>query len=341
MSTSTGAPLNLNKFETSDDIVTALTTLYNQNMDKLNSANTGLKTWAPSTVYNMGDLVINKWDADQIMFALSSHTSSNASTEVAWRDSDSARWGSLSSSLYLQDPTANKGLVAGSVVTQNGQLMRSRVNTYPGKASYMQDMDLITSRVVRWTPNTHYNVGDMFVVSSPLITTLQPSGTSAKLEDAIFIVKTAFTSGSNFPASDDAVSSNYRITNPEGSYQAWNNSVFMGNWNWRFYRQGHRVTATVADKLKNGPMVDNGWRWIPNDSNAKVPTWAQPAGGEWPKLTINVGQINFAFYELTGGSGSHFITPRGNQNNDTYGYGSTAYAADPALMQWPAFTPVN
>ena len=75
MSTSTGAPLNLNKFETSDDIVTALTTLYNQNMDILNTANTGVKTWAPSTVYNKGDLVINKWDGNRVMFALVSHTS--------------------------------------------------------------------------------------------------------------------------------------------------------------------------------------------------------------------------------------------------------------------------
>lgn len=340
MSTSTGAPLNLNKFETSDDIVTALTTLFNQNMDKLNQSNTGVKTWAPSTVYNKGDIVLHKWDANKVLFATVAHTSSTASTESAWNDGDGSKWLSMSSNVYITDPAASEFLPQGTVTTNGGQIKRARVNTYPGKPSYAQDMDLLTSRVVRWTPNTHYNVGDMFIVTSPVITTLQPTGTTAKLEDAIFIVKTAFTSGSNFPASDDAISSNYRITNPEGAYQAWKNDIFMGNWNWRFYRQGNRVSVTVSDQLKNGPMVDNGWRWIPNDSNAKVPTWARPAGSEYPKLTVTVGQGNYALYEL-GPSSSQFVTPRGNQGNGTFGYGSTSYAADPASMQWPAFTPVN
>ena len=340
MSTSTGAPLNLNKFETSDDIVTALTTLFNQNMDKLNQSNTGVKTWAPSTVYNKGDIVLHKWDANKVLFATVSHTSSTASTESAWNDGDGSKWLSMSSNVYITDPATSEFLPQGTVTTDGGQIKRARVNTYPGKSSYAQDMDLLTSRVVRWTPNTHYNVGDMFVVTSPMITTLQPSGTLAKLEDAIFVVKTAFTSGSNFPASDNAVSSNYRLTNPEGAYQAWNNSVFMGNWNWRFYRQGNRVSVTVADQVKNGPMVDSGWRWIPNDGNAKVPTWASPAGGEYPKLMVTVGQGNYALYEI-GASNSQFVTPRGNQNNGVFGYGSNSYGADPAMMQWPAFTPTN
>ena len=348
MSTSTGAPLNLNKFETSDDIVTALTTLYNQNMDTLNSANTGLKTWAPSRVYNKGDIVINKWDDDQIMFALSSHTSSTASTEAAWRDSDSARWASLASSLYMQDPSTNKGLVAGSVVTQNGQIMRARANTYPGKASYMQDMDLLTSRIVPWSPNTHYNVGDYFSVRSPqdMFVSTGTSGAKVTLGNAgrapaVFVVTTAFTSGSNFPASDNVISNNYQLIN-HNAYVAIggdkNNTIAMG---FGIYftpvRNGTTVTLSYWSNQHQG-WGDNGGAWV--TLTEKVPSVFSPRDLAHV-VTYSNRDGGGPHWRIGSDGGMVFWGPKGGMGqNDGWFEGHATYEAAWGFV-WPAFTPVN
>lgn len=351
MSTSTGAPLNLNKFETSDDIVTALTTLYNQNMDKLNTANTGVKTWAPSTVYNKGDLVINKWDGNRVMFALVSHTSSNASTDTAWRDSDSSKWGDLSSNLYMQDPTANEGLSAGSVVTQDGQIKRARVNTYPGKASYAQDMDLLTSRVVRWTPNTHYNVGDMFSVRSPQDMAVSSGTSGAKVTlgnagrgPAIFMVTTAFTSGSNFPASDNAISNNYQLLNQEvyvatgGETGGINNTVNMG---YGFYfnavRNGMTVTLSYWSDRHLG-WGDNGGSWV--SLSEKMPSVLSPRDLAHVVMYGN-RDGHGPHWRIGSDGGMVFWGPQGgiSQNNGWF-EGHATYEARWGFV-WPAFTPVN
>lgn len=57
MSTTTGSPLNLNKFAGGDKVYDALTTLFNQNMDKLNDAILNAKIWAPNTAYIRGNIV--------------------------------------------------------------------------------------------------------------------------------------------------------------------------------------------------------------------------------------------------------------------------------------------
>ena len=124
MSTSTGAPLNLNKFETSDDIVTALTTLYNQNMDILNTANAGIKKWTPNTKDQEGDLVMVSMGSNEtgrlnnaIFRAVAAHNSSTtfpASGNSQWilMNTDSAyfRSGSFAAGYGLVMYYAIRGL---------------------------------------------------------------------------------------------------------------------------------------------------------------------------------------------------------------------------------------
>lgn len=352
MSTSTGAPLNLNKFETSDDIVTALTTLFNQNMDKLNQSNTGVKTWAPSTVYNKGDIVLHKWDANKMLFATVAHTSSTASTEPAWNDGDGSKWVSMSSNLYMTDPAASEFLPQGTVTTDGGQIKRARVNTYPGKASYAQDMDLLTSRVVRWTPNTHYNVGDMFSVRSPQDMRVSSGTSGAKVTlgnggrgPAIFMVTTEFTSGSNFPASDNAISNNYQLLNQEvyvatggETKDGINNTVNMG---FGFYfnaiRNGMTVTLSYWSNKHLG-LGDNGGSWI-------------GLGEHMPNVLSPRDLAHLVTYKDRGGHGAHwriwldgsmvFWCPEGGMGQDDQWYeGHVTYEARWGFV-WPAFTPVN
>ena len=334
MSTSTGAPLNLNKFETSDDIVTALTTLFNQNMDKLNQSNTGVKTWAPSTVYNKGDIVLHKWDANKVLFATVSHTSSTASTESAWNDGDGSKWLSMSSNVYITDPAASEFLPQGTVTTDGGQIKRARVNTYPGKASYAQDMDLLTSRVVRWTPNTHYNVGDMFIVSSPSLTV---NNYTVGLNNVVFLVRTAFTSGSNFAASDNAISSNYDIINPE-KYVAFGNSIPVPNMKARIIRQGLHITLDIYTNETSG-IRNNGGSWIP--ANEKLPQVFTPADGSRVFFEAYISRDDGQIFQIAPDGGMMFWTPRGDTGDRSWFHGSTAYDGQASDLIWPAFTPVN
>lgn len=348
MSTSTGAPLNLNKFETSDDIVTALTTLFNQNMDKLNQSNTGVKTWAPSTVYNKGDIVLHKWDANKMLFATVAHTSSKASTESAWNDGDGSKWVSMSSNLYMTDPAASEFLPQGTVTTDDGQIKRARVNTYPGKASYDQDMDLLTSRVVRWTPNTHYNVGDMFSVRSPQDMRVSSGTSGAKVTlgnagrgPAIFMVTTAFTSGSNFPASDNAISNNYQLLNQE-VYVATgggnNNQIAMGfGFNFNAIRNGTTVSLSYWSDRHQG-LGDNGGAWI--NLGEKVPSVLSPR--DLAHVVLYGNRDGRGPHWRIGSDGGMVLwCPQGGFNeNQGWFEGHATYEARWGFV-WPAFTPVN
>ena len=77
MSGSTGNPLNLNKFDGTDDVVRALTDLFNQNMDIINKGDVHVKVWQPNTAYQKADVIMHPYQP-KLMYSYVAHTSSNS-----------------------------------------------------------------------------------------------------------------------------------------------------------------------------------------------------------------------------------------------------------------------
>ena len=210
MSGSTGNPLNLNKFDGTDDVVKALTDLFNQNMDLINKGDVHVKVWQPNTAYQKYDIVTHPYQS-KLIYAYNAHTSSNSTTEADWSTNDGSKWASLSFTPNIIPWQANNYFQTGDIFFDGNELKKA--STAGASATLDRTTSsFVGSRIANWTPNTKYNVGDLAFIKS-LNTGSEGSG---RLQNAIVRAKVAHTSDTQFPASSDGL---WDITNIESYYR--------------------------------------------------------------------------------------------------------------------------
>ena len=273
MSGSTGTPMNLNTFDGTDDVVKALTDLFNQNMNLINSGDIHTKVWKPNTAYQKNDILVHPYH-NSLIYALSSHTSSNSTTEADWSTNDGAKWRNLSYAPIIANWMANMNYNVGDLLMDGLELKQA---TTAGATATLDRTTsaFVGSRIANWTPNTKYNVGDLVCVKSVNMQSgMQNAG---RFINAIFIAKTAHTSGTQFPASADGM---WDVTNIESYYRS---AAIV-------YGYGRYLNVErMGNILKMGYMATGGTQTTPKGNTIlreKLPSWADP--------TIN-GEDN-AFY---------------------------------------------
>lgn len=197
MSGTTGNPLNLNKFDGGDDIVDALTRLFNQNMDILNKATANAGVWAPSTHYNQWDIVQNRFEGIT-MISTQDHTSSNADNRTDWGTKDGSKWIYLTNFPKINQYIQNQYMPSGSAFLDgNGLKYQDTGSVHP--VIDRTESHFLSSRIENWTPQTKYNPGDLVYIGS-MNTTWQ--GT---LQKAVLRARVPHTSDTTFPASSDGL----------------------------------------------------------------------------------------------------------------------------------------
>lgn len=193
MSGSTGNPLNLNKFDGTDDVVRALTDLFNQNMDLINKGDIHVKVWQPNTAYQKADIVMHPYQS-KLIYSYNAHTSSNSNTEADWGTNDGSKWASLSFTPNVIPWQANNYFQGNDIFFDGNELKKA---TQSGASSTLDRTasSFVGSRIAVWTPNTKYNVGDLVYVK------LLGSDDTGKLSDAILRCASSHISGITIPAS--------------------------------------------------------------------------------------------------------------------------------------------
>lgn len=273
MSGSTGTPMNLNTFDGTDDIVKALTDLFNQNMNLINGGDNHTKVWKPNTAYIGGDILIHPYH-NSLIYALSSHTSSNSTTEADWSTNDGVKWQNLSYAPIIANWMANMNYNVGDLLMDGLELKQA---TTAGSTATLDRTRsaFIGSRVANWTPNTKYNIGDLAYVG------LVGSLATGKISNAIVRCVASHNSGLMFPASSDKL---WEIINKD----AYSISVQM-NYIWGrpavFFRNGNDVKFSYQTTKGSGTVPKGK-----TDVNETLPVWANPAievdGNNDPKVYI-------------------------------------------------------
>ena len=206
MSGSTGTPMNLNTFDGTDDVVKALTDIFNQNMNLINSGDIHTKVWKPNTAYQKNDILVHPYHSS-LMYALSSHTSSNSTTEADWSTNDGAKWRNLSYAPVIANWMANMNYNVGDLLMDGLELKQA---TTAGSTATLDRTRsaFVGSRVANWTPNTKYNVGDLVLLSSLNADDV----TKGTIKNGIMVALQAHTSGTSFPGYSDGL---WALTNKE------------------------------------------------------------------------------------------------------------------------------
>lgn len=168
MSTTTGSPLNLNKFAGGDKVYDALTTLFNQNMDKLNDAIINAKNWAPNTAYIKGNIVKDPYH-DLIMVCWVNHTSSEqTSSEADWGPLNGRYWSWLDGKPRMYGEMSayyNGGSLA--IDGTNGQLVQLDTNGFNTDHTWFtQNTHLLADNIPNWEPNRKYRIGDLVFIGN-------------------------------------------------------------------------------------------------------------------------------------------------------------------------------
>lgn len=261
MSGSTGTPMNLNTFDGTDDVVKALTDLFNQNMNLINGGDIHTKVWKPNTAYTGGDILIHPYH-NSLLYALSAHTSSNNTTEADWSTNDGPKWKNISYAPVIASWMANMNYNVGDLLMDGLELKQA---TAAGSTTTLDRTrsSFVGSRVANWSPNTKYNVGDLAFVKGLNI----DSNESGRLLNAIVRVKLSHISGIQFPSSSDNL---WDITNIESYYRA--GSVSYG---W-----GRPLSIErMGNILKMGYMASTGTSSTSTGNQnlvEKLPSWADP-----------------------------------------------------------------
>ena len=209
MSTTTGSPLNLNKFAGGDKVYDALTTLFNQNMDKLNDAIINAKIWAPNTAYIRGNIVKDPYH-NLLMVCWTDHTSSEqTSSEADWGPLNGAYWSWLEGKprIYGEQSAYYS---AGSLAIDgiNGQLVQVKTQGFNTDHTWFtQNTNLIADNIPNWEPNRRYNIGDLVYIGN--LGTIS----SGQLYQAVLRCKVAHTSGVQMGANLEG--GNWGLINPE------------------------------------------------------------------------------------------------------------------------------
>lgn len=271
MAGSTGSPLNLNLLEGGDDVVAALTSYFNQNMNLLNTSDAHVKVWKPNTAYQKADIVMHPYQL-KLIYSYVAHTSSNSTTEADWGTNDGYNWASLSFTPNVIPWQANNYFQGGDIFFDGNELKKA---TQTGASSTLDRTAsaFVGSRVATWTPNTKYNVGDLAFIKGLNI----GSEGSGRLLNAIVRAKASHISGTQFPSSSDNL---WDITNIESYYRT--TAVVYG--------YGRYLSIErMGNILKMGYMATAGTQTTPSGNTIlreKLPDWAD--------TTIN-GEDN-AFY---------------------------------------------
>lgn len=197
MSGSTGTPMNLNTFDGTDDVVKALTDLFNQNMNLINSGDIHTKVWKPNTAYQKNDILVHPYHSS-LIYALSSHTSSNSTTESDWSTNDGSKWRNLSYAPIIANWMANMNYNVGDLLMDGLELKQASTAGATANLDRTRS-SFVGSRVAIWTPNTKYNIGDLVYIKS--LNSDTPS--KGSLKSSVLRCISSHTSTTIFPSSSD------------------------------------------------------------------------------------------------------------------------------------------
>lgn len=290
MSGSTGTPMNLNTFDGTDDVVKALTDLFNQNMNLINSGDIHTKVWKPNTAYQKNDILVHPYH-NSLIYALSSHTSSNSTTESDWSTNDGSKWRNLSYAPVIANWMANMNYNVYDTFMDGLELKQA---TTAGSSATLDRTKsaFIGSRVANWTPNTKYNIGDLAYIGN-----LNASdNTLGTFKSTIVRCIAAHTSSIQFPASTD---NKWEIVNLE-SYTYFKNinqgNGLMGD----YIRIGQNVNVHNSSPTSSSIGLGTGWSKMANAGT--IPDAFLPAYGTDSHLTFSGLQHVFTREFRTDGS---------------------------------------
>lgn len=261
MAGSTGSPLNLNLLEGGDDVVAALTSYFNQNMNLLNASDSHVKTWQPNTAYQKADIVMHPYQS-KLIYALSAHTSSNSTTEDAWGTNDGSKWGSLSFTPNVIPWQANNYFQGNDIFFDGNELKKA---TQAGASSTLDRTvsSFVGSRVAAWTPNTQYNVGDLAYIGN-----LNPTDNGlGTFKSTIVRCIASHISSTQFPASTD---NKWEIVNLE-SYTYLKNinqgNGLMGD----YLRKGNVVEVSITSSTSSPIGMSTKWSTMAKEGTIPLP----------------------------------------------------------------------
>lgn len=308
MSGTTGWPLNLNTFDGSDDIVDALTTHFNQNMNNINKANVTAKVWDNNVHYNQWDIVQNKFDL-VTMVCVQDHTSSNANSKQMWGDQDGSKWIYLTNFLKLAGFIQNMYIPSGSIFT-DGNAIKLQDNGVARATIDRTDSHFLSSRVESWTPNTKYNVGDLVFIKR--LNGNQPN--KGDIMNGFFRCQSAHVSTTLFPASsdniwfpinDDAITYMVNINQGNG---------LMGN----YLRKGRMVE--IQNSSPTSSSVHMSTTWATMGPVGTIPVQFRPTLGV--DALSNINDYNNIFIRRFNKDGSILVKQSWGGPADT---GSSVY----------------
>lgn len=246
MSTTTGSPLNLNKFAGGDKVYDALTTLFNQNMDKLNSALTNIPKWQPNTSYVTGNLVRDPYHSI-LMMSFRDHTSSEqTSSESDWGPLNGNNWVWLDGRERIYPAQQGAYIRNGAILTddQNGQLLQADTDGVMTDHTWVsQNTHLLADNIPNWEPNRKYNIGDLVFIGS--LGDLD----HGQLYQAVLRCKVAHTSGVQIGANLEG--GNWGLINPE-AYHITQTIGLPYTKNVLAKRDGLRVVLSHQGQINNG-----------------------------------------------------------------------------------------
>lgn len=296
MASTTGAPLNLNKFEGGDLVGQALTTLFNQNMDKLNGADPHAQVWQPNHAYLLGDIALHPFKA-KLMYAYTSHTSSDAKTTINdWASANGNNWATLNWQPLVGGSDTGDWARSAQMFFEASELRQFTTSGTIVDDAWMYKNSRSMHKVPSFRYNTKYEVGDIVYVSQ------MGSTTTGMVTGGLFRALKAHTSGSTFPASSTGT---WELLNARDSYYAqWSGTGPYGIPLW-VHRHGSMIQYTT-----NGSIVSTipagGWKDAsetlpeivrPNDSVYHHVYKSSDAGGS---LSLqSSGKISFSFNTQT------------------------------------------
>lgn len=326
MSGSTGNPLNLNKFDGTDDVVRALTDLFNQNMDLINKGDVHVKVWQPNTVYQKADIVMHPYQL-KLIYSYNTHTSSNSTTEADWGTKDGSKWASLSFTPNVIGWQANNYFQGNDIFFDGNELKRA---TQTGASSTLDRTasSFVGSRIASWTPNTKYNVGDLVLLKS-----LNADNTdNGRILNGILICNKAHISTTSFPASSEGT---WSLTNQDNSYTITMSIKLAYGIGTSVFRSGSQVAFTiVTSDHGNIPSTNQSWQSLPDkipdmfkvSSSMRIELYGGPATN--PSATFEIAGVGMRF-------GTNTVL-----NNGTWLHGQENYITD-ADPYWVAGVPVQ
>lgn len=325
MSGSTGTPMNLNTFDGTDDVVKALTDLFNQNMNLINSGDIHTKVWKPNTAYQKNDILVHPYH-NSLMYALSSHTSSNSTTEVDWSTNDGTKWQNISYAPVIANWMANMNYNVGDLLMDGLELKQA---TTAGSTATLDRTRsaFVGSRVANWTPNTKYNVGDIVLLAS-----LNADSTAnGRILNGLLICNTAHTSGTIFPASSEGT---WTLLNQDSSYTLTRSITVAYHVGAYVVRIGKQVSfSIVTANHDNIPNTGQSWKSLPD----KIADEFKVASTMRIELYGGPAMDSNCTFEISG-TGMRFGT-RQAINNGSWLHGQENYQTDAAPL-WAAATPL-